>query len=488
MSSEPPELGKGLFGYRKSAVNQILADRDLMLRQAEGRVRQAESKVGELERELGTMRDRNNRMDEQLERLRNQLDVLAKRTDLLSATPEPDWHESAPSSEPDGDAVEGEPEPVAGFAEATIEQPSAEEEDLSYGFELTPPQAAPEEYTGYEAEAVSADAEGYDASAGQGDSYWGGADQQPEVHMETGPEYADPAATSAGGEQEGDLGFETTEVPQANEFSYGGAQAISRSEEYQEEMDSLSYGAELPSSYQEPEAEPHQEPEAMTFEEPEAMTFEPVAEPYQEPEPMTFEPVAEPAEYEPGGYETPEYESATSQQDIGEEEASVEATRPQPSRPSASSEASETSSRFVTEEIAGVLSAAEESASRILERARIQSDQQIAKSTRLWEEVRAEVGRLASWREGIEPIIQTVVTKVDGIRTQIEDVPERIRDALAPMADSISGIDGDLAELGEACSPPLLLTPSELEPEEAEASSDWGGSEGDEPSGHRNAG
>src|ERR687887_185229 len=76
MGSDPPELGKGLFGYRKSAVNQIIADRDIMLRQAEGRVRAAESKVAELESELVSMRERNGRMDEQLERLRQQLDQL----------------------------------------------------------------------------------------------------------------------------------------------------------------------------------------------------------------------------------------------------------------------------------------------------------------------------------------------------------------------------------------------------------------------------
>ena len=52
MSSDSPELGKGLFGYRKSVVNQIIADRDIMLRQAEGRVRAAESKVADLESEM----------------------------------------------------------------------------------------------------------------------------------------------------------------------------------------------------------------------------------------------------------------------------------------------------------------------------------------------------------------------------------------------------------------------------------------------------
>src|SRR5437870_8360513 len=77
MSTDPPALGKGLFGYRKSAVNQIIADRDIMLRQAEGRVRAAESKVADLETELAAMRERNTRMDVQLDRLRTQVESLA---------------------------------------------------------------------------------------------------------------------------------------------------------------------------------------------------------------------------------------------------------------------------------------------------------------------------------------------------------------------------------------------------------------------------
>jgi hypothetical protein len=81
MSSDPPELGKGLFGYRKSVVNQIIADRDIMLRQAEGRVRAAESKVAELEAEMHGARDRTTRMEEQLERLRAQFDTLMTRDD-----------------------------------------------------------------------------------------------------------------------------------------------------------------------------------------------------------------------------------------------------------------------------------------------------------------------------------------------------------------------------------------------------------------------
>ncbi len=52
MSGQSPELGKGFLGYRRSAVDQILAERDGMLRRAEGRVRRGELKVAELGRDL----------------------------------------------------------------------------------------------------------------------------------------------------------------------------------------------------------------------------------------------------------------------------------------------------------------------------------------------------------------------------------------------------------------------------------------------------
>jgi hypothetical protein len=72
---------------------------------------------------------------------------------------------------------------------------------------------------------------------------------------------------------------------------------------------------------------------------------------------------------------------------------------------------------------------------------------------------------------------------VDNVRAFIEVVPERIREALAPMAESISSIDTDLAELSVACNPPLLLAPSATQSEEEEGSSgENASSEEDRPS------
>ena len=121
--------------------------------------------------------------------------------------------------------------------------------------------------------------------------------------------------------------------------------------------------------------------------------------------------------------------------------------------------------QVATADFKQILSAAEESATRIVERARATTQHQISRSNHLWREVQAEVARFASWREQVDPVIRSVQSKVEGVREHIEDVPEKIRQALAPMADSISAIDADLAELAAACTPPLLLTPTGLNPE-----------------------
>jgi predicted nucleic acid-binding Zn-ribbon protein len=472
MSTEPPELGKGLFGYRKSAVNQILSDRDLMLRQAEGRVRAAESKVGELENELNQMRTRNTRMDEQLERLRTQLDALTRRTEgsfQPVVEESPTWDEQA-GAEPQAAIFEDEA--------AQASEPSMEG-DLSYGFDVPGTESAePEGYVAYGSEAPAASVGDYEPPAAEPESYWSSGDQAAEVQMETGPDSAEPGLRADVGETGEAAAYEPPQftyggeqaISETEQFTYGGDQAASQPEEYGDEMDSISYGAELDSPYEPAEAEEAQEPTVYETATPSAY------------EPSDFQPAAIEEEAEDAGrsaeYQAGEYRPSESQPAPYEPPAESR-------RPAASSESADITSRFVTEEIGGVLSAAEESASRILERARVQSEQQVAKSSRLWEEVRAEVSRLATWREGIEPVIQTVMTKVEGIRSQIEEVPERIREALAPMADSISGIDSDLAELAEACSPPLLLAPSELEPDEGEGAA-WEGTEGQEH--HRNAG
>jgi chromosome segregation ATPase len=139
---------------------------------------------------------------------------------------------------------------------------------------------------------------------------------------------------------------------------------------------------------------------------------------------------------------------------------------------------SQSSAQFLTEELGNILSAAEEAATKIIERARVSTDQQIQEASRLWREVQAEVSRFTAWRERVDPAIGATHSHLDEVKTQVQEIPERIRQALAPLAEAIAAFDTDLTELGAASTPPVLATPTGLDeaasgsssrPEEGEA-------------------
>ena len=349
MSTEEPKLGKSLFGYARSAVARILADREIMLRQAEGAVRDAESRAQELEQELEEARAVNARLDRRMERFQVDVD---------------DVPESEPIGRIDGSSeleVEAETvdddEDIPMFSEPISmwdSESSMSEEPFSTVEAQTPVRAMDATDADDTEEAISEDSA----------AFW--APVQYAAASVRGP---DEQATQQGGSD-------------ASWFS----------------------GYEVESS---------------TATEPERV------------------------------------------EDISDVMRNdVDAGEPRPRRPEATSSFSE--------ELAGILAAAEESAAGIVERARITTERQITESTRLWREVEAEVSRFASWREQVEPVIRRIAGKVDDVRTRIEEVPERIREALAPMADAISSLDSDMAELAAATTPPLLLKPSGLDERESQ--------------------
>jgi TolA-binding protein len=69
MSSDAPKPGTGLFGYRRSAVQEIMAEGDARLREAEERLRAAEMRVSELQQQIETLRRRNDKMSQQIEQV-----------------------------------------------------------------------------------------------------------------------------------------------------------------------------------------------------------------------------------------------------------------------------------------------------------------------------------------------------------------------------------------------------------------------------------
>jgi septal ring factor EnvC (AmiA/AmiB activator) len=81
MSDEGTKLPRGLFGYRRTVVEQILEDRDIMVHSAEERVRRSEARVQQLEGELESVKTQNGRLEAQLERFGEQLDSLSAKVE-----------------------------------------------------------------------------------------------------------------------------------------------------------------------------------------------------------------------------------------------------------------------------------------------------------------------------------------------------------------------------------------------------------------------
>ena len=425
MGSEGAERGRGLFGYRRAVVQQIISDRDVMLRQAEGRVRAAESRVSELEQELNSMRDRGTRMEEQLERLRALVENRGASAAVAQAPPEPVETVAdtggeaypAPSWEPPDEG--GRPEQRYTFEP----QPEPEPEPFDHAEAPAPYTDVPPTDEGAPAEPLFAEPVAEDAASyepyGEQASWQGD-----EGAADTGFEPALGTGVDAGLEPLDGLGLDSdygvleASEPAGTESFYGAGDAAAVE----------TYGMAAMDTDQAPAADLQDDLGGLGAGE----------------DPYAFEPLDE--------------EASVSQDFGGEGEAADAGTR--------SPHTSEITARFLTEELAGILTAAEESAARIVERAQTSSEEQLAEANRLWREVQEETARFTEWRHDVEPIIERVREKLEDVRERVQSVPERIREALAPMADAISAVDGDLAELAAAAAtPPVLITPVGLESE-----------------------
>ncbi len=67
MSSDAPKLGTGLFGYRRSAVQEMMAEGDARLQEAHERLRAAEIRVSQLQQEIETLKRRNDQINQRIE-------------------------------------------------------------------------------------------------------------------------------------------------------------------------------------------------------------------------------------------------------------------------------------------------------------------------------------------------------------------------------------------------------------------------------------
>ncbi len=102
------------------------------------------------------------------------------------------------------------------------------------------------------------------------------------------------------------------------------------------------------------------------------------------------------------------------------------------------------------EDLSTVLDTAQQAITQIIDRARRSSEEQLLKTERMREDVRAEIERLVAWRDQFQPMIRGVLASAEEAQTSIAQVPDRIRDALAPMTDALRAVKDSFSELADA--------------------------------------
>ena len=98
------------------------------------------------------------------------------------------------------------------------------------------------------------------------------------------------------------------------------------------------------------------------------------------------------------------------------------------------------------EEMTRVVSVTEESTRKILEHARTTLMREIDAAEALRDQARSEIAQAAAWRQHWGPIIKAFQDTIHETQGAIDDIPERIRQALAPLTAAAAALDHDLLQ------------------------------------------
>ncbi len=114
---------------------------------------------------------------------------------------------------------------------------------------------------------------------------------------------------------------------------------------------------------------------------------------------------------------------------------------------------------FLVTQVAPILRAAEESAAMVLQQARAASEQERAHLDEARGELQAQLGIVTSWWNDVHEILNPIQENLSAARKTIEDIGERVREALFPLSGLIGTIGQELMKLSQISSPPIPSAP-----------------------------
>jgi hypothetical protein len=115
-------------------------------------------------------------------------------------------------------------------------------------------------------------------------------------------------------------------------------------------------------------------------------------------------------------------------------------------------------SQIITAEIAPLLAAAQDAAARIVDDAQATMDEQLARADVARSEMAAQVDDIIAWHQRVDPLIGAIRSRMAQTRTRIDDVPDRIAEALAPLAELVGSMSDHLESLLTVSSPPVFAS------------------------------
>jgi DNA repair exonuclease SbcCD ATPase subunit len=150
----------------------------------------------------------------------------------------------------------------------------------------------------------------------------------------------------------------------------------------------------------------------------------------------------------------------------------------------------ETGTVFASQDLSHVLETTEQAVAALFERARQGNEQQLQEIERARESLRAETEGLTRWREEIATVIRSVGESAAFARSEIDQAPGRLREALDPTSNAMTSMTAWLDELARVAerldqtaspegAPTVVHLGEAAEPSGAEGSGANGSSPGD---------
>jgi septal ring factor EnvC (AmiA/AmiB activator) len=108
----------------------------------------------------------------------------------------------------------------------------------------------------------------------------------------------------------------------------------------------------------------------------------------------------------------------------------------------------------VAEQLSSLLLTADGAARSIVEEAEAKATEQLAEVERRVRWMEAETAKMASWSRQTEEMIRALSSAVGSFRKDVEAVPQRISEALNPLASHVPHLVRQMNDLVSALSPP----------------------------------